>query len=211
MARPLAANATGRDRLLDAAWTELLHHRGSASRISVASVCAAARCTPPTLYHHFADLSALLLAAGRRAFDDWAERMEVQVGDQPDPRLRLRTRALAYLDGQGRIPWPTRRCSPGRPLRRSPDLPSRPCSAYVAGLLGVPLDDPDVLPAAIAHWAAVHGVASLAISAPAVPEALWTDALDRLVSALTGRPARQVPALPTSRVTSRCVGRVSAT
>jgi AcrR family transcriptional regulator len=188
----LTAEANGRDRLLDAAWTQLLLQRGSAGRITVAAVCAAAHCTPPTLYHHFADLPALLLATGRRAFDDWAQHMEARVGGQPDPRLRLRTRATAYLEWARANPVAYQAMFAGSGERVGVGASAEPGPAFsgllrdVAGLLGVSLDDPAVLPAAIAHWAAVHGVASLAISAPAVPDALWNDALDRLVSALTG-------------------------
>ena len=185
MARPPAGEANGRERLLDAAWAALLHHRGSNGRLSVATICAAARCTPPTLYHHFVDLPDLLLAAGSRAFAAWAVDIDGRVGDEPDPRRRLRTRAEAYVDctrEPGGLPAmfgvTTTSTTPGRAFDS--------LLGDVAGLLGARPDDPAVLPAALAHWAAVDGVASLAISAPAVPEVMWGQALDRLVSGLTG-------------------------
>ena len=184
MARPPAGEANGRDRLLDAAWAALVNHGGSAGRISVAAVCAAARCTPPTLYHHFADLPDLLLAAGRRAFDAWADEMDARVGDDTDVRRRLRTRAEAYLD------WACANPLAYQAMFGVTTASTQPGPAFagllrdVAGLLKADPENPVVLPVALAHWAAVHGVASLAISAPAVPEVLWKQALDRLVSGL---------------------------
>ncbi len=188
MARPRAAEANGRHRLLAAAWDAMLQHGGTHERISVATICAAARCTPPTLYHHFADLPDLLLAAGRRAFDAWAIDIDGRVGDEPDPRSRLRTRAAAYVD------WARANPRAYQAMFGVTTASTEPGPAFdsllrdVAGLLGTQPNDPAVLPAALAHWAAVHGVASLANSAPAVPEDLWKQALDRLVSALVGEP-----------------------
>ena len=186
MARPPAGEANGRERLLDAAWAALLHHRGSNGRISVATICAAARCTPPTLYHHFVDLPDLLLAAGSRAFAAWAVDIDGRVGDEPDPRRRLRTRAEAYVDWARANPAAYRAMFGVTTTSTTPGRAFDSLLGDVAGLLGARPDDPAVLPAALAHWAAVHGVASLAISAPAVPEVMWDQALDRLVSGLTG-------------------------
>jgi AcrR family transcriptional regulator len=171
--------------LLDAAWEALVNDRASVGRISVAAVCAAAHCTAPTLYHHFANLPDLLLAAGRRAFDAWANGIDDRVGAEPDPRRRLRTRAEAYLD------WAIANPRAYQAMFGVTTASTEPGPAFagllgdVAGLLGGAPDDPVVMPAALAHWAAVHGVASLAISAPAVPRELWQQALDRLVSGLT--------------------------
>lgn len=170
----------------------------------MASVCSAAGCTPPTLYHHFADLADLLRAAGRRAFDAWAVGIESRVGDQTDPRGRLRSRAEAYLEWARANPQAYRAMFSPPAADSAPDGPSsmEPGPAFagllqdVAELLAAGPGDPDLLPAAIAHWAAVHGLAGLAISAPQVPEAIWVAALDRLVSALTGKlqlGGRQVP------------------
>ena len=185
MARPRAGAANGRDRLLDAAWGALVQHEGSAGRISVAAVCAAAHCTPPTLYHHFTDLPDLLLAAGRRAFDAWAKGIDARVGEEPDPRRRLRTRAEAYVEWACANPLAYEAMFGGTTTSTEPGPAFDGLLHDVAGLLGARPADPVVLPAALAHWAAVHGVASLAISAPAVPQELWEQVLDRLVSALT--------------------------
>jgi AcrR family transcriptional regulator len=188
MARPPAEEANGRARLVEAAWEALLHHGGPDGRISVATICAAARCTPPTLYHHFADLPDLLLAAGRRAFDAWAIDIDARVGDEPDPRRRLRTRAEAYVDWARANPLAYRAMFGVTTGSTEPGPAFDSLLRDVAGLLGVRPDHPGVMPAALAHWAAVHGVASLANSAPAVQEDLWKLALDRLVSALVGEP-----------------------
>lgn len=194
MARPRAGEETGRQRLLDAAWSALEHTDGRTDRISVSSLCAAAHCTAPTLYHHFDDVPALLYAAGQRAFAAWSNDMAVRVGAERDPALRLRRRARAYLDWAqanprayqvlfGSFPAVAAAPTPGA----GPGAGFLPLRDDVAALTGLPAEDPAVIPVALAHWAAVHGIASLAIQTTQVPAGWWDTALDVLVEALLAR------------------------
>jgi AcrR family transcriptional regulator len=73
-------------------------HQGKADRISVALGCEEAGCTPATVYHDFPHLPALLAAACRGAFDDWARAIDARIGDEADLRRRLRLRGQADVE-----------------------------------------------------------------------------------------------------------------
>ncbi|MGV8910196.1 MAG: TetR/AcrR family transcriptional regulator [Propionicimonas sp.] len=191
MARPIARDANGRERLLAAAARLLLSGEGKVGSLSVARVCKEAGCTAPTLYHHFPDLSALVAAAGRRAFDDWAGAIEVGLGDEPDPRRRLTLRGQAYVEWAIQHQAAYRAMFPRFASSATPVQGPGPAFAAlrtdVAAALGTTPGDPRVLTLALAHWAAVHGLATLAMATSPIPPAAWEAALDHLTAALGAR------------------------
>jgi AcrR family transcriptional regulator len=173
------------------------------SPVTVASVCRAAGCTPPTLYHHFADLADLRRTACQNAFHTWKGGIERRVGGADDPAERLRIRGRAYLE------WGIAHPAAYRVLFLS-DTPSTPedsrpgegfdqLTADIATLMRVEPSEPAVMTAALAHWSAVHGVTTLAITTPGLPTRMWHDTLDHLSAALAaaasvGRSTRRASA-----------------
>ena len=182
------------ERLTRACWRLLVEQSSGGAKVSVASICAACECTPPTLYHHFANLDELVRAACEQAFEQWSRSLERRVAGLDSPRERVRRRGLAY------VTWGVANPSASRVLFQSPPpaarraaMPGRGFDALLTdlgSLLGREPDDPLVRTAAFAHWSAVHGLTGLLIVNPEIPEPLWRGVLDHLGDALTaGEPA----------------------
>lgn len=175
--RPPGDSADGKQRLLDACW-ELLVETPQGERLTIAAVCERARCTPPTLYHHFGDLASLERASSRRAYVAWSEDVESKCGPIKDPRKRLTARGQAYLN------WALKHPDAYTVLFSLPRKAEDPNAAtlHVAGFQSLLEDlaeihqvlpsDPSVVPLGFAYWAGVHGLASLSISVPYFPETI---------------------------------------
>lgn len=182
--RPVDGSAA-RDQLLDGCWTLLQ----TQSAPSVAAVCELAQCTPPTLYHHFGDVAGLRQEACARAFKEWAEGLERQIGSSPDPLVRLRRRGQAYVD------WGVANPTAYRILFLNPPIITGhgqlPGAGFdlllvdLAAATGMSIDDPRLLIEGMAYWSAVHGLTSLTLTNPALPADVRTAVLHRLTSALT--------------------------
>ncbi len=97
--RPRARKGEGhrlRSELVTAAST-LLAELGDPNQLSMRAVAGAVGVTPPSIYRHFADKQALLLAVLR---EGWAELHEILVaaaGESDDPFEALRRFCLAYV------------------------------------------------------------------------------------------------------------------
>ncbi len=99
MARTRARKGEGdklRDRLIEAA-EDLLMRAGHPDAVSVRSVAAAAGCTPPSIYLHFADKDELLTEACERRFGDLDRVAHDAAEGSDDPLESLRLRARAYI------------------------------------------------------------------------------------------------------------------
>lgn len=174
--RPPGDSADGRVRLLDACWSLLLENEPG-ERITIAAVCERARCTPPTLYHHFGDLSALEEAASARAFEAWSASVSDRYASVPDPRERLHVHGRAYLE------WATENADayyvlfnrPGK-LPSDGSAPSFPdIMEILAAIHDRRPDDPSIYAMGFAFFSAVHGLANLAIAGDGIPvEAYFT-------------------------------------
>ncbi|MGB8405613.1 MAG: TetR/AcrR family transcriptional regulator [Mycobacterium sp.] len=90
-----------RAHIMDAALETLaLPARG----LSVADVCARARVSRSTVYHHFGNKDGLLRAIGMRMADLFKEALDDRVRAQPDPDIRLEVVIDALTDVGHRHP-----------------------------------------------------------------------------------------------------------
>lgn len=186
--RPPGGSADGKKRLLDACW-KLLLELPIGERLTIAAVCEEARCTPPTLYHHFGDLSSLERASSRRAHLTWSEEVEKANVGVSDPRDRLMAKAHSYLTWARNHPdayhilfsQPRKGVDPHAEGLDTPAFQS--LLMDLAKLHHVPPTDPSITPLAFAFWTGLHGLASLAISIPFFPEAMQDSVLEVLTEA----------------------------
>lgn len=181
--RPPGASADGKKRLLDACWN-LLVELPVGERLTISAVCDRAGCTPPTLYHHFGDLSSLERAASRRAHASWSEDLESACASETDPEVRLRQRGNAYLS------WAQQHVDAyhvlfSQPRKgRDPHAESAEAPGFQALLQdlgeihGLPASDSALLPLAFAYWSGIHGLATLAVTVPFFPQEAQESALE---------------------------------
>src|SRR4051812_16439696 len=101
-ARTRTRNRRGEGDLLRveilAAATELLDSGGDPGAVTLRAVARRTGIAAPSIYRHFLDQPALVLAVLRQAFaelTDWLRSAADEAGD--DPRRRLRALCLAYL------------------------------------------------------------------------------------------------------------------
>jgi AcrR family transcriptional regulator len=85
-----------RERLLEAAEV-LLVEAGHPDAVSVRSIAAAAGCTPPSIYLHFADKDELLMAACERRFAELDRFAQDAAEGSDEPLESLRLRGRAYI------------------------------------------------------------------------------------------------------------------
>lgn len=197
MGRPKSGLGDGRVRLLDACWDLLVESPESGEKVTVAAVCRRAGCTPPTLYHHFADLPSLRRAAGERAFGEWAQQVEERIAGSRDPAHRLRRRGAAYVGWGVSHPQAYRALflSPaagsfGDPAPGGPGEGFGQLLADLAALVDGSPDDPALLPLGVAFWSAVHGLTALAVVNPDLPQQMRVAAFDWLADALIASARR---------------------
>lgn len=197
--RPPGDSADGKKRLLDACW-ELLVETPQGERLTIAAVCERARCTPPTLYHHFGDLASLERAASRRAYVAWNQDVESTCGAIKDPHKRLAARGEAYLQWALRNPdaytvlfsLPRKAEDPNTASLQGAGLQS--LVQDIADVHQLPSTDPSLIPLAFAYWAGVHGLASLSISVPYFPENIRETTLAIMTEAFTSHIPAEAPA-----------------
>lgn len=184
-----------RERLLNAA-EALLLDSGDLAAVSVAAICAAAECTPPTLYFHFGTKDALVLTVVERHFRNLAGLMDAAAASTADPVQALHARGIAYVrfglhnPEHYRILLLSRR--PGAPpdaeAGEADDPAARVADVVGFGSLvdtvaaaqhaGMVVTDVPALTIALQLWAMVHGLTALLTTVPGVP---WGD-LDAMVT-----------------------------
>ena len=181
--RPPGGSADGKQRLLDACWN-LLVELPIGQRLTISAVCDRAGCTPPTLYHHFGDLSSLERAASRRAYSSWGEDVQAACDSESDPQERLLKRGRAYLK------WAREHVDAYHVLFSQPRKSNDSNTAGIEGpgfqallhdlgaVHGIPASEPSLLPLAFAYWSGIHGLATLSVTMPFFPEELQDTALE---------------------------------
>ena len=175
-----------RDEILDAA-ERLLIETGDAERVSIRAIGQIVGVTAPSIYRHFEDKDALLLAACERAYDRFDDYLMSESADASDPLLGIKAQAYAYIrfgmanPGQYRILFMT----PGAHVH--PDLSdedvfgahsSMKGLVHLADAVQAAIDAGLVAPIAstseiaVLLWSMVHGIVSLRIAHPDMP---WPD------------------------------------
>ena len=175
-----------RDEILDAAET-LLIETADAERVSIRAIGQIVGVTAPSIYRHFEDKDALLLAACERAYDRFDDYLMAEAADASNPLQGIKARAYAYIrfalsnPGQYRILFMT----PG--THKHPDISdvdvfgadsSMKGLVHLSEAIQAAIDAGLVAPVAptselaVLLWSMVHGIASLRIAHPDMP---WPD------------------------------------
>ena len=153
--------------------------------MSIRAVADAVGVTPPSIYLHFADKNALLLAVCEEQFRLFGEYVESRCAHIADPIEQLMARGKAYVQfgidhpEAYRLMFMTRASQMPRPEEAMSDasgychLLDNVKAAQAAG----GLTEPDAELVATGLWAMVHGITSLAVCVPEFPDV----GLDRLI------------------------------
>lgn len=167
-----------REELIGAA-NRLLASGTSHESLSLRAVAREVGIAPTSVYLHFPDKTALLLAVYEGHFAELAEQLNQAIARHADPAARLRAAAAAYCQFAADQPdvYQVMFAVPGSvtPPRMVP-VDQRPGAAVVLTVQGVIADciDAGLLPPAdpyrvtICLWAALHGLVALRAARPHV-------------------------------------------
>ena len=164
---------------------QLLFETGDEEAVTIRAVAEAVGVSPPSIYLHFADKQALLLAVCEDTFSALDEYIEKAVADIDDLRDELRARGKAYVQFGLGNPEQYRILFMTRPVGLGPDQPIPATGAFDHHLAamqrateaGLFVEGTDPVMAALTVWAGVHGITSLLIAKPTFD---WPD-LDVLI------------------------------
>lgn len=173
---------------------------GGHERVALRGLARDLGVTAPALYDHFASKDELLRSVAEEGFVALAEVTRVG-GDTAIERLRQR--ALAYVSFASLHPELFRLMFLYRPAGIEVVDPSGlPANnelgaatiAYEQGLIDIALAveagdllDADINETAIALWAAIHGVATIALTAPELAESTAERVVDTMLAGLSPR------------------------
>jgi AcrR family transcriptional regulator len=189
-----------RTAILDAT-SRLLLRTGDPAHVAIADVVRAVRCTPPALYHYFPTKQELLQRTCEREYERFAAAIETRLPPDADPLAELAARGTAYLHWARAHPAHYRVLfmTPLDLAVEAPDTAPRDAAGLGALVANVErarraglLASVDPVRGALHLWAAAHGVASLAITNPAIPAAILDAALADLTAAFVA--LHRVPA-----------------
>ena len=156
----------------------LLFETGDEEAVTIRAVAKAVGVSPPSIYLHFADKAALLLAVCEATFEELDTYIESAVAGVDDPLEALRVRGRAYVQFGLDNPEQYRILFMTRDLHGHAGLPAP--AAFEHHIEAVQRAwDADVLAgapspelAAFSLWSGVHGITSLLIAKPDFP---WPD------------------------------------
>ena len=194
-------NRRGQGQLLErdiiAAATRLLERTGAEEAVTLRAVAREAGITAPSIYPHFADRQAILLAVVAATFDQLTAVLQPAAASRAEPVARLRVVCEAYLQFAGehatlyRVLFQRHRTEPAQGTGQF-DVHTM----YGAAAFKVLLDAVDgvvqagrstatsPLDATIRLWVGLHGLVTLHASLPWFPwpplDTLLVDITDRL-------------------------------
>ena len=188
-ANPRGAGVRLRDELLDAA-TRLLDTGGRDAALTLRGVAREAGVAAPSVYPHFADLDALVLALVRRHLADLTTVVRTAVAASSGPVEALGNAARAYVRWGLERPGPYIVVFEGRALRqlsRDEELALSAGEDLLADLVdllrALPRPPADAAIAAVALWSGLHGVVALRTAKPAYPWPPLNAHVDAVVAA----------------------------
>jgi len=172
---------------------------GDEEKVSIRAIAEAVGVTPPSIYMHFEDKDALLVAVCAEHFAKLDEVSEAAVAGVHDPMARIEARGRAYINfGLGnpepyRIMFMTRTASG---LHLSDDELAEMAAfnhlvrdveaAQAAGQM----PKGDAFAIACGLWAVVHGITSLMIAKPNFP---WPPLEEFITAAIGAAAAKTQP------------------
>ncbi|HEY4459344.1 MAG TPA: TetR/AcrR family transcriptional regulator [Pseudonocardiaceae bacterium] len=192
---PRGEGARLRDDIVAAA-VELLDETGDQGAVTLRSVARRVGIAAPSIYRHFPDQPAIMLAVVRNAFAELEVELRTAAEAEVGARQRLRAICAAYLDfapahpGRYRlmfggvwVPDPDESSLTQEDLatlgRESIELIT---DAFAACVRSGEATSTDVAADVVALWLGLHGLAHQRMSAPSFP---WPpDIADRLITTL---------------------------
>lgn len=188
--RPRARRGEGdrlRQEIIDAG-KRLLFETGNQEAVTIRAVAEAVGVSPPSIYLHFPDKDALLLAVCEETFEALDEHIEKAAAGIDDVREQLRVRGKAYVQFGLENPEHYRILFMTRPAALKPETEIPAPAAFLhhvesvqrARDAGVLRQDVDLMIAAITLWSGAHGITSLLIAKPSFP---WPD-VDMLIDSV---------------------------
>ncbi len=181
-----------REEILDAA-ERLLIETADADAVSIRAISQTVGVTAPSIYRHFEDKDALVLAVCERAFDRFGDFLEEKAADGDGPLGAIMARAVAYVHfglanpGQYRVLF----MNPG--THKHPDMVDAHsfdmAVSKMKGLVNLVASVDDAIAAGLIRpaasalelsvmlWSQVHGIVSLRIAHPEMP---WPSAEDQV-------------------------------
>jgi AcrR family transcriptional regulator len=174
-----------------AAATAILERDGVEESITLRSVAREIGIAAPSIYAHFADREAILLAVIDAAFDELAAAIYAAMGDQTDPVASLLAGCHAYTrfavarPGQYRILFGRTR-APGTPEPRPerPDVFQTLVDGVAACTEAGRSDSTDPFGDATLIWSAMHGAITLRTALSAFPWPSLEGSIDDIVHRL---------------------------
>lgn len=185
--RPLKNTRDGKAELVEAT-AQLLMEATDSETISVAAIVERAQCTPPVLYHHFADKNDLLRVAAASILDAVSAKIDAAASAVADPVESLLIRASAYFDFADATPAAYRVLMMGGPRGPASADSIEPGSgladliAAVEAALTAERSD-EAFGVSFGLWGIMHGLSSIHVSNPVIPSDFVRDTLDQCVRA----------------------------
>lgn len=183
-----------RAELIEAA-SRLLAEHGAVEAISLRAVATEAGVSAPSVYRHFADLDALLMAVVEARFGDFEAHLAAAAEGIDDPFEALAAMGRAYLQFADEQPGRYQAIfHHGLVDQVAGDVPFEQmpgAGCFLAIVAAVqrcldtnPGDDRDAFRLAVQLWASVHGIADLRANHPGFPwppiGVLLTDMADHI-------------------------------
>lgn len=156
--------------------------------------------TAPALYDHFDSRDALLRALAEHGFHALSEALDV-AGDRAIDRIR--DRSLAYVQFAADNPelfrlmfmfrpaavqagpdWPDTEAADDSELAAATDAFDQGAADLAVAIADGDMVDRDVVDLGLILWAAIHGVATVAITAPSVAAQLADDVINTVLAGL---------------------------